>query len=358
MRVILMLGWLMWAGAVQAGTNATAALIESEYQGEMERWAMRLQTARNDEAKRAVMAARPDVADYGRRLWIEIGDSLRQEWTLKHTPWLLENAAVFAGTEQVGRMGRTAVEEIRRVTEQMHMKSPQVGRLCLSLTAFPEPETLALVRKIEEVNPDPKVQGQAAMALALLMKHLGDDPGVMKQRLTYLKSAIIKAADVKVGDTTVAELAGEEIHVILNLSKGRVAPDVIGRDSAGKAMSLSSLRGKVVVLLFWEENMRDAKKAVELIQKLQKAMRGKPVEILGVNGDSLQVLRELRGKSLVTWRSISDPDGRVAKQYRVTRKPWVYVVDQRGVIQYVGTPGSFLELAVEALVASPQAKGR
>jgi peroxiredoxin len=358
MKLILMLGYLVAAVAAQAGTGATAALIEGEYRERMERWGMRLQTAIGDDAKRAVMAARPDAAEFGRRMWIEIGTSLRQEWTLRYTPWLLENAPRFAGTEKVGRMGRTAVEEIRRVTEQMHTKNPQVGRLCLSLTAFPEPETLALVRKIEQENPDPKVQGQAAMALALLMKHLGDDPGVMKQRLTHLKSAIIKAADVPVGDTTVAKLAEEEIYVILNLSKGRTAPDVIGRDSAGKAMSLSSLRGKVVVLLFWEENMRDAKKTVNLVQKLQTAMAGKPVEVVGVNGDSLETLRDLRGKSLVTWRSISDPDERIAKQYRVTRKPWVYLIDQRGAIQYVGTPGAFLDLAVEGLVAPPRAAGR
>ena len=151
-----------------------------------------------------------------------------------------------------------------------------------------------------------------------------------------------------------AELAEDEIYVILNLSKGRIAPDVIGRDSAGKAMSLSSLRGKVVVLVFWEENMRDAKHAVELITKLQNATKGKPVEILGVNGDSLLVLRELRKKPLVPWRSFSDPKGRITKQYRVTRKPWVYVMDQQRVIRYFGTPGAFLDLAVEGLLAPPK----
>lgn len=337
--------------SARAGTDATAALIEREYQQTMARWAMRLQTAIDEEAKQGVLAKRPDAAEFGRRMWIEIGPELRKEWTLKYTPWLLEHAPHYAGTAKGGRMNRTPVEDIRRVTEQMHLLSPGVGRLCLALTAFPEPETLDLVRKIEKSNRDPKVQGQAAMSLALLLKYLGDDPEVMRQRLTYLKSAIIKAADVQVGDTTVAKMAEDEIFGMLNLSKGRVAPEIIGRDAAGVAMSLNSLRGKVVVLVFWESEMREAKHAVELLAKLQKNNKGKPVEVVGVSGDSLEILRELRGNSVVPWRSFSDPDGKIAKRYQVTRKPWVYVLDQKGVIQFIGGPGAFVDLAVDSLLA-------
>lgn len=340
----------MVSGWMHAGTARTADLIVKEHRAAMQRWAMSMQTAITVQEQQAAWVNRPDAKEFGRRMWVELAPSLREEWTLQYTAWLLEVTPYFAGEERGGRMNRTPVEEIRRVTEQMHLKSPQVGRLCLALTAFPEPPTLALVEKIEKENPDPKVQGQAAMALALLLKHLGDDRAVMEKRLNHLRNAIIKSVNVKVGDTSVQQLADDELYAIKHLSKGRVAPNILGSDAAGVPLNLSTYRGKVVVLVFWNSGMRDAQHAVDMLTKYQKDLRGRPVELLGVCGDSLKVLKDLKKNGIIPWRNFSDPTGDILKQYRVKRPPLVWVLDQKGVIQFIGMPGSFVDLAVEALL--------
>ena len=38
-------------------------------------------------------------------------------------------------------------------------------------------------------------------------------------------------------------------------------------------------------------------------------------------------------------------------EYRVQRLPQVYVLDQQGMIQFIGAPGAFVDLAVAALLA-------
>ena len=337
-----------WAAA---GTAQTAGLIVKEHREAMQRWALKLQTAITPEAQQAAWARRPDASGFGRQMWVELSDSLREEWTLDFTPWLLETAPRFAAEEPVARMKRTPLEEIRRVTEQMHLKSPKVGRLCFSLTAFPEPPTLALVEKIEKGNPDPLVQGQAALALALLLKHLGDDPGVMAKRLTHIRNAIIKSVNVKVGDTNVEELAMDELYAIKHLSKGREAPNILGRDVAGAPMNLKTFRGKVVILVFWSSGMRDAQHAVDVLTKIYKDNLGRSVELLGVCGDSLEVLRGLKANRVIPWRNFADPNGDILKQYRVKRPPMVFVLDQKGMIQFIGTPGAFVNFTVDALLA-------
>jgi len=130
-----------------------------------------------------------------------------------------------------------------------------------------------------------------------------------------------------------------------------VAPNLLGRDAAGAPMNLSTFRGKVVVLVFWNSRMPDAQHAVDLLTKFYKGTPGRPVEMLGVCGDTLQVLQGLKMNKVIPWRNFSDPTGDLLKQYRVKRQPSAFVLDQAGVIQFIGAPGAFVDFAVEGLLA-------
>ncbi len=94
----------------------------------------------------------------------------------------------------------------------------------------------------------------------MILKTLGDDPELMRKRLTYLRKAIIQSSDVNLGGTTVAKLAEDELYIIRFLTKGRVAPDLSGTDSAGRPLKLSDHKGKVIVLLFWGSTMPGCRK--------------------------------------------------------------------------------------------------
>ena len=150
---------------------------------------------------------------------------------------------------------------------------------------------------------------------------------------------------------SVADLAEDELYIIQHLSKGRVAPDLAGRDVAGIPMKLSDFRGQVVVLVFWSAGMRDAERSVEMLQNLRKETAGREVEILGVTTDQPAVLRQLKANGTIPWRNFADDEGTITRQFRVRTRPLVYVLDREGVIQFIGFPGAFVDLAVEALLA-------
>ena len=103
-------------------------------------------------------------------------------------------------------------------------------------------------------------------------------------------------------------------------------------------------------MAFWSAGDAQAKQTNELLTKLYKQNLGRPVELLGVSRDSDAVLRELKAQKVLPWRNFADGDGKVSEAYRVRKVPQVYVLDQNGVIRFVGVPGSFVELAVEDLV--------
>ncbi len=67
------------------------------------------------------------------------------------------------------------------------------------------------------------------------------------------KSLIAQYGAVKLKDSfpeSVAELGKQELYELRNLQIGNVAPQLEARDIAGNSVSLTGLRGKVVVLDF------------------------------------------------------------------------------------------------------------
>jgi peroxiredoxin len=333
-----------------AGTSQVAAQVKDEYESAMRRWAMNLQTAVGPEARELVAKERPDPDEFGRRMWVEIGSSLRAEWSLEYSPWLLEVAPNVLMDTKKGALKRTPLQEIMRDVELMHLKSAKVGRLCVALASYPDPAALALVEKVGAQNPHDLVQGQAAIAEAILLRHIGDGPEVLNKRRDAVQRAIIKAAHVKVGDTTVGKLAMDELYIVKHLVVGKLAPEANGKDISGLSLDLKRFRGKVVILAFWHSGDHNAQQTIDLLTKLHKQAAGRPVQLLGVTQDSNEILRELKSKGVLPWRNFADADGKVTEDYRVRKKPKVFVLDQLGIIRFIGVPGSFVELAVDDLV--------
>ena len=186
----------------------------------------------------------------------------------------------------------------------------------------------------------------------MAIKNLGDDGELMRKRLTYLRKAIINSADVEIGDTSVADLAENELYLIRFLSKGRVAPEIIGVDSSNQSFQLSHHRGKVIILIFWSSSIPQAGHTIEFTNEMVTKFKDKPVIILGINHDPVDKLKAMRADGTVTWRNLSDPKNQLAKNYRVGSWPMVYVLDQKGQIRYSGALGSFTELTANALLES------
>ncbi|WAC21551.1 redoxin domain-containing protein [Luteolibacter sp. SL250] len=332
---------------------AAAELVEKEYQASMEKWALELRLAETPEARAAAVAKRPDPHAAAKRMWAAIGGSLKEGWTLEPASWFLSLASNLIIRKEDGLPGPAYAQEtkaIREAVEQHHLKSPDLTPMCFALTAGNDPGTLALLEKIIATNPDKKIQGVASLATAMVLKNSGDTPELMARRLTAIKKAIIDSADVEIGGTSVSRIAADELYIIRYLTKGRVAPDLQGTDSAGRALTLSEQKGKIVVLMFWNSNISEANRVVEFANGLQEKFQGQPVVVLGVNNDPLEQLRGFQADGTVRFRNFSDPENKLSAEYRIGHWPLIYVLDAERKVSFTGAPGSFVELAVEALL--------
>lgn len=342
--------------ACAAFASPTAAMrVQKTWEVKSAEWNLRMKTATTDEQRAKLMEEVPDAHASATEMWRLIGASLDKEWTLEPAAWFVRTAAGITKTGEDGIVAPAFVPEITQVraaVEKFHLKSPLLLPVCEALVASPDPHSMAILEKAAEENPDQKIQGVAALGCAILLKQLGDDPGIMKRRLSNLRKAIIQSADVKFGGSTVADVAKDELYVINNLTKGREAPDLTGMDSAGRSIRLSDFQGKVVYLLFWSSRMQERDRVLRMVAETKQRFAGKQVEVVGVNLDPIATLRAMEADGSVSWRNFSDATGALAARYRAASLPLVFVLDGERKVQYSGMPGSFADLTCDALLGN------
>jgi peroxiredoxin len=344
---------LAWLLPCAASSPALVNGIRQEYKGKMELWTLSLQAATTSEAQEKIWRERPDAVAYAHKMWIAIKGSLDQDWTLESGGWLLKLVCSMPTDTMAAEVKVFRTEVIKSTVDSVaktHVGSANLAPICMGLLAIGDSSALKLLEKIEMENADRKVQGVAALAVAILLEALSDDPGTMKRRLTLIRKAIIESADVEIDGVTVAKLAEDQLYVIRYLSKGRVAPDLEGTDVTGAKIKLSDFSGKVIVLLFWNTAVNDCERILEIHRHMVKKMAGKPFVLLGVTNDSVGSIRALLADESVTWKNFRDTDNKLAMQYRILGRPVTFVLDKERKIQYVGNPGSFAELTADALV--------
>jgi peroxiredoxin len=350
---IILAGLLAGGLSASAGTPQQADAIRRSYEADFKAWVLKLHLAASDAERRSLAAKRPDAAAAVKRMWTVIEPNLAEAWTIEPAAWLLRNSAglVDRGSAVPKPLMAEAGVAIRAAVEKHHLAAKNLAPMCLALVSANDPGCLPLLEKIESGNPDRKVQGVAALGIAMLLKDLSDEPEVMRRRLTMLKKAIIESSEVEVNGVTVAKLAEDELYIIRFLSKGREAPDLVGTDSGGRPMRLSSFAGKTVVLLFWRSEEIGTEELCDLVKSMRERLAGQPFEIVGVNRDPRETLWNLQKSGLVNWPNFSDPDGKLTAEFRVGTWPLAYVLDGSRKIHYVGPMGSFVELTAAAVMS-------
>jgi peroxiredoxin len=342
-----------------SATATDAQRIQKTYQLQMDTWTLEIRVASTPADRAKAWSNRPDATPAAREMWIAISTSLDQDWTLEPAAWFFQNTSGLLAKDAAGLPKPIFAKEneaIRNAIEKSHLSSPKLGPVCSALAISQDPRSLAILEKIQASHPDQKIQGIAALGAAMQLKALGDDGDIMRKRLTYLRKAIIQSSDAEINGTAVAKLAEDELYIIRFLTKGRIAPDLVGVDSGGKALSLDANKGKVIVLLFWNSNVVDAQRVVEITTAMDAKFKNKPFAIMGVNNDTTEKLRALQADGTVPWTNFSDPENHLASTYRVGNRPLVYVLDGERKIHYAGPPGSFVELTAAALLEGSRRK--
>jgi peroxiredoxin len=111
------------------------------------------------------------------------------------------------------------------------------------------------------------------------------------------------------------------------------AADFTLKDINGRAVSLSSLRGKVVLLNFWATWCPPCKAEMPSMNRLYNELRPRGFEILGISTDSsLLYVRDFLSKNRIDFQILFDEGKTVSRQYRVFSMPTTFLIDRNGII--------------------------
>lgn len=136
---------------------------------------------------------------------------------------------------------------------------------------------------------------------------------------------------------------------------GFPAQDFSQKTPQGKEISLSSLKGNVVLIDFWASWCRPCMSAMPELKRLNNTFKDQKFKILGVSldRDSTRWARTITIQNL-NWLHVSDLgywNNKAAKLYGVRGIPATFLIDKKGNIAGKNLHGAALELKIKELLA-------
>ncbi|HKK02152.1 MAG TPA: TlpA disulfide reductase family protein [Desulfuromonadales bacterium] len=114
--------------------------------------------------------------------------------------------------------------------------------------------------------------------------------------------------------------------------KGQMAPDFTLKSWAGKQVTLSQLRGKIVIVNLWASWCPPCQEEWPTLERLNEVFGGKNFVILAVNeDDDPGALKAFLGKHLHTFTIMHDSH-KVQHLYGVAKFPESYIIGRDGKI--------------------------
>jgi thiol-disulfide isomerase/thioredoxin len=139
---------------------------------------------------------------------------------------------------------------------------------------------------------------------------------------------------------------------VTRLAPGQPAPDVELKNIAGKAVKLSDLRGKIVVLDVWHTGCSPCVAMIPHETEMVARLKGLPFELVSVSFDETkQDLEDFLKATPMPWTHwYNGRDGAMTEAYRISHFPTMFVIDPKGVIRFKEVRDHRLDEAVDALL--------
>ena len=110
--------------------------------------------------------------------------------------------------------------------------------------------------------------------------------------------------------------------------------------AAGQQVSLSELRGRVVLLDFWASWCAPCRQSVPILNGIHTRYVDRGVTVLGVNLErqmNRPTLASAHGALGATFPSLQDTTGEVQDLFGVAELPTLVLIDRQGVVRHVGS---------------------
>ncbi len=136
---------------------------------------------------------------------------------------------------------------------------------------------------------------------------------------------------------------------------GELLPDIVLPDPDGDTLSLSSLRGKVVLVDFWAAWCPPCREENPNLVKLYEMYHWRGFDIFQVSLDLRKEdwLEAIRTDRLGRWNHVSDlryRDSEVVRQFGLTEIPASFLIDREGKVAAVNLRGDDLQKKLEELL--------
>lgn len=120
--------------------------------------------------------------------------------------------------------------------------------------------------------------------------------------------------------------------------EGKKAPDFTLTTLDGKSVTLSKLKGKVVLLDFWASWCGPCRRSMPHLEETWSKYKDRGLVVIGINVDkeqekALAFLSKLGGTAAFHYPLALDPRGRVMGAYKVMQMPTAYLIGKDGVVK-------------------------
>ena len=211
--------------------------LVASYQQATQSFFERYSKAKSDDERQTLLAEYP-ARTFAKRFFEFAESHAKEKAGIQAYCWLVNNA------QQDFRLRNRALEVLTKEhAASEFLDSSMLARLGYART----PPELALLNAVVEKNKQPQLRGQALLSSATASKYQGN----RKEAERILERVIQEYASGERSNKSLADRARGELFEIRNLSVGKTAPDIEGKDLDGVDFKLSDYRGKVVVLDFW-----------------------------------------------------------------------------------------------------------
>jgi peroxiredoxin len=137
--------------------------------------------------------------------------------------------------------------------------------------------------------------------------------------------------------TEVSTNANQGRQATVGLEKGNLAPDFELGSIDGKAIKLSSLRGRKVILNFWATWCPPCRLEMPEMERFYTKNKSEGIEIIAVNLTKAEKSRAdvptFIKADAITFPVLMDENGDAAQLYEISSIPASFIIDTQGVIQ-------------------------